>query len=203
MPSRNKKRRERDKIREQKQKDKEAQRQQEERERIARINANEKKLLEKFESILKMSESVEIDQVAKSLALKESQLFEKLIQWQDVLPFKIDGEYIEVKDTSGFSESVREKIAEISRFYSCYNCGFPIQLTSDECPDCKSVIPKCAVCKLPINFGDNVGSCPHCDSKAHLAHLQEWQKTQGKCPICMQKLLAKDIKQKIVKKKKK
>ncbi|MHA1188607.1 MAG: hypothetical protein ACTSSK_17455, partial [Candidatus Heimdallarchaeota archaeon] len=190
-------------LRKQKREAREARRQEEERERIAQITDNEKKLLEKFESILKMTESVEIDQVAKSLAISESQLFEKLIQWQDVLPFKIDGEYIEVKDTDGFSESVREKIAEMSRFYSCHNCGFPIEASSENCPDCKNPILKCAVCKLPINFGDDVGSCPKCKTKAHLDHLQEWQKTQGKCPVCIQKLTAKGIVQKIEKKKKK
>jgi len=196
------KRNEREKLRKQKLEAREARRQEEERERISQISANEKKLLEKFESILNMSESVEISFVAKSLAISESQLFEKLIQWQDVLPFKIDGEYIEVKDTDDFSQSVREKIAEISRFYSCNNCGFPIEIHTETCPDCKSEILKCAVCKLPISFGDDVGSCPHCEIKGHLAHMQEWQKTQGKCPVCMQKLTAKGIVQKVVKKKK-
>ncbi|MHA1126732.1 MAG: hypothetical protein ACTSQX_13990 [Candidatus Heimdallarchaeota archaeon] len=196
------KRKEREKLRKQKHEAREARRQEEERERIAQINTNEKKLLEKFESILKMSESVEISDVAKSLAISESQLFEKLIQWQNVLPFKIDGEYIEVKDTDDFSQSVREKIAEISRFYSCYICGFPIEIHTDTCPDCKSDISKCAVCKLPISFGDDVGSCPHCETKGHLSHMQEWQKTQGKCPVCIQKLTAKGIIQKLVKEKK-
>ncbi|MHA1244287.1 MAG: hypothetical protein ACTSP7_06895 [Candidatus Heimdallarchaeota archaeon] len=196
-------RKEREKLRKQKREAREARRQEEERERIAQITDNEKKLLEKFESILKMSESVEISFVAKSLAISESQLFEKLIQWQDVLPFKIDGEYIEVKDTDVFSESVREKIAEMSKFYSCNNCGFPIEIHSDICPDCKSNIPKCVVCKLPISLGDAVGSCKHCEAKAHLDHLQEWQKTQGKCPVCMHKLTAREIVQKVTQKKKK
>ncbi|MHA1556105.1 MAG: hypothetical protein ACTSPM_04140, partial [Candidatus Heimdallarchaeota archaeon] len=198
-----KKRKLRKKERTQKQEEKEALRQEQERNRIANINANEKKLLEKFESILKMTESVEISDVAKSLAISEPQLFEKLIQWQDVLPFKIDGDFIEVKNATDFTQSVREKIAEISKYYSCYQCGFPIESTSQTCPDCKSDIIKCAVCKLPISFGDEIGSCVLCETKGHLTHMQEWLKTQGKCPVCLQKLPAEGLMQKKTEPKKK
>lgn len=198
-----KKRKQRNIERTQKQKEKEAMRQEEERKRIVHINANEKMLLKKFESILKMTESVEISDVAKSLAISEAQLFEKLIQWQDVLPFKIDGDFIEVKDTKDFTQSVREKIAEMSKYYSCYLCGFPIESTSQICPDCKSDIIKCAVCKLPISFGDEIGSCVLCEAKGHLTHMQEWLKTQGKCPVCLQKLPVEGLMQKKTKQKKK
>ncbi|HUT82788.1 MAG TPA: hypothetical protein VMZ29_16450 [Candidatus Bathyarchaeia archaeon] len=186
----------------QKQKAKEAVRQEQERERIARINANERQLLEKFENILEMSESVDISLVAKSLGLSESQLFEKLIQWQDVLPFKIDGQFIEVDDSEDFTQSIHEKIAEISKYYSCYNCGFPIERTTKECPDCKSEIILCSVCKLPISFGDDIATCTLCEAKGHLTHMQEWVKTQGKCPICLQKLSLRGLVQSITEDKK-
>ncbi len=198
-----KKHKQRNKERAQKMKEKEVIRQEQERKRIAYINANEKKLLEKFETILKMTESVEISDVAKSLAISESQLFEKLIQWQDVLPFKIDGDFIEVQNTTDFTQSVREKIAEISKYYSCYQCGFPIESTSQICPDCKSDVIKCAVCKLPISFGDEIGSCVLCETKGHLTHMQEWLKTQGTCPVCLQKLPVEGLMQKKTKSKKK
>ncbi len=198
-----KKRKQRNKERTQKRKEKEAIRQEQERKRIANINKNEKKLLKKFESILEMTESVDISHVAKSLAISESQLFEKLIQWQEVLPFKIDGEFIEVKDTADFTQSVKEKIAEMSKYYTCYQCGFPIESTSQICPDCKSDIIKCAVCKLPISFGDEIGSCVLCEAKGHLTHMQEWLKTQGKCPVCLQKLPVEGLMQKKTKSKKK
>lgn len=187
------KRKERNKIRKQKQKDKEAKRQQEERDRIARINANEKRMLEKFESILEMSERVNLQQVAKSLAINESQLFEMLIQWQDRLPFRIDGDMIEVENVDDFSQSIREQIAETVKYYSCYNCGFPIERTTEICPECKSVIDKCDVCKLPISFGDTIGKCPLCETTGHLIHMQEWVKTRGKCPVCLQKITLDDI----------
>ncbi|MHA1156130.1 MAG: hypothetical protein ACTSQK_08470, partial [Candidatus Heimdallarchaeota archaeon] len=198
-----KKRKLRNKERIQKQKEKEAIRQEQERKRIARINTNEKKLLQKFESILKMTESVEISDVAKSLAISEPQLFEKLIQWQDVLLFKIDGDFIEVKNANDFTQSVREKIAEMSKYYTCYQCGFPIESTGQICPDCKSDIIKCAVCKLPISFGDEIGSCVLCEAKGHLTHMQEWLKTQGKCPVCLQKLPVEGLMQKKTEPKKK
>ena len=186
-------RKERNKIRKQKQKEKEAKRQQEERERIARINENEKRMLEKFESILEMSERVSLQHVAKSLATSENQLFEMLIQWQDRLPFKIDGDMIEVEDTDDFSQSIREQIAETVKYYSCYNCGFPIERTTEICPECKNLIDKCDVCKLPISFGDSIGKCPLCETTGHLIHMQEWVKTQGKCPVCIQKITVDDI----------
>ncbi|MBN1329729.1 MAG: hypothetical protein JXA54_09675 [Candidatus Heimdallarchaeota archaeon] len=187
----------RNNSRAQREKEREAIRQDKERDRIARINANEKELLEKFENILKISESVEISRVAKSLGLSDYQLFEKLIQWQDVLPFKIDGKYIEVKNSADFIQSIHEKIAEISKYYSCYHCGFPIESTTKVCPDCKSEILQCAVCKLPISFGDDIGICSLCEATGHLAHMQEWVKIQGKCPLCLQKLPLKGIIQNI------
>jgi hypothetical protein len=199
---REEKRKIREKKREKKKQEREAIRQERERERIARINANEKEILEKFESILEMTERVKISQVAKSLAISTSQLFEKLIQWQDILPFQIDGEYIEVDDTEDFTLSVREKIAEISKHYSCYECGFPIERTGDICPDCKQMVLKCSVCKLPISFGDEIGGCPYCETKGHLTHLQEWVKTQGKCPVCLKELKVDELMQEKREKKK-
>lgn len=200
---RSKKRKQRSKERAQKLKQREAIRQQRERERIADINENEKKLLEKFENILEMSESVNTSQVAKSLGLSKSQLFEKLIRWQEMLPFKIDGEFIEVDDTVDFTQSVRESIAEMSKYYTCYQCGFPIERSTEVCSDCKSDIPYCMVCRLPISFGDEIGSCSLCEAQGHLAHLQEWVKTQGKCPVCLQKLPVEGIVPKDSKQKKK
>ena len=159
------KKKERNKIRKQKQKEKEAKRQQEERDRIGRINENEKRMLEKFESILEMSDRVSLQQVAKSLAITEAQLFEMLIQWQDRLPFKIDGDMIEVEDADDFSQSIREQIAETVKYYSCFECGFPIERTTEICPECKNIIDKCDVCKLPISFGDSIGKCRLCETQ--------------------------------------
>lgn len=70
----------------------------------------------------------------------------------------------------------------------CYYCGNSIAKTQKICTNCKKKILKCSVCKLPISQNQEIGQCPLCDSKAHLTHLFEWLKTQGKCPICLQSI---------------
>lgn len=51
-------------------------------------------LLNKFRKILRMTARIRISRVAKSLALSEEDLFEKLLDWVDLLSFKIDDECI-------------------------------------------------------------------------------------------------------------
>lgn len=75
----------------------------------------------------------------------------------------------------------------------CYFCGKPITKTQRVCSNCKKETFKCSVCKLPISQNQDIGQCPHCESKAHLTHLFEWIKTQGKCPICMRNITISSI----------
>ncbi len=70
----------------------------------------------------------------------------------------------------------------------CYYCGELISKTQKICSSCKKDILKCSVCKLPISQNQEIGQCPRCESQAHLTHLFEWIKTQGKCPVCLQKI---------------
>jgi len=49
------------------------------------------------------------------------------------------------------------------------------------------------VCKLPISFDEEVGKCSLCEAKGHLVHMEEWVKTQGKCPYCQQELPLQDV----------
>ena len=70
----------------------------------------------------------------------------------------------------------------------CYYCMSPISKTQKICSNCNKETLKCSVCKLPISQNQEIGQCPLCESKAHLTHLFEWLKTQGKCPICLQKI---------------
>jgi len=68
-------------------------------------------------------------------------------------------------------------------------CGDPIEKFDEgSCVSCQKVLLRCSVCKLPISFGEEAGYCSLCESPAHIDHLQEWLKTQGKCPKCRQKL---------------
>jgi len=71
---------------------------------------------------------------------------------------------------------------------TCFYCGFPMEIEQEICNYCKENSLKCVICKLSINFGDAVGSCSLCEAKGHLAHMQEWIKIQGKCPVCLQAL---------------
>ena len=76
----------------------------------------------------------------------------------------------------------------ISKTYSCYYCGEPNEKNDLLCSKCNEKILFCSVCKLQIVFGETIGKCSLCDSISHLNHFQEWVKTQGKCPNCLQEL---------------
>jgi len=88
--------------------------------------------------------------------------------------------------TANISEMV--KSFDTAKHFTCYYCGLPTSSKAIKCPDCHKELLKCSVCKLPINFGDDVGYCTLCEAKGHLSHMEEWVKTQGKCPQCMQKI---------------
>lgn len=70
---------------------------------------DEKKQLEKFKSILEMSQEIKKSDVAKSLGLDESELFEKLLSWKKTIPFLIKGDLIIVRDLSNFIGKIDEK----------------------------------------------------------------------------------------------
>ena len=63
---------------------------------------NEQNQLRKFKEILEITQRVKIHDVAQSLGIEYSDLFEKLLRWKKDIPFKIDGEMIVVEDISNF-----------------------------------------------------------------------------------------------------
>jgi len=79
-------------------------------------------------------------------------------------------------------------LISLSKEYLCYYCGSPVQKTDKKCSECDNEILKCIVCKLPISFGEEVGSCKLCEVNGHFAHFHESVKISGKCPSCLQKL---------------
>ncbi len=100
---------------------------------------------------------------------------------------KITGEFLQLENV--FIKKTDDKLLIGSNKYSnCYYCGHPLEREEQICPDCNNEQIICSVCKLPVVFGDDVGSCSLCEAKGHLIHLQEWIKTQGKCPVCLQSL---------------
>ena len=46
----------------------------------------------------------------------------------------------------------------------------------------------CIVCRAIINNRESLVRCPECGSPAHYAHLAEWLKIRGVCPICMKRV---------------
>ncbi len=46
----------------------------------------------------------------------------------------------------------------------------------------------CSVCRMKISEESNTIRCPECGSPAHFAHLAEWLKIRGACPICKKKV---------------
>ncbi|NHK30989.1 MAG: hypothetical protein FK730_06530 [Asgard group archaeon] len=76
---------------------------------------------------------------------------------------------------------------------NCFFCGTSIGKSDATCSNCSKEVMKCSVCKLTISQNDQIASCPKCDSKAHLSHLHEWIKTQGKCPTCLQEVKLRNL----------
>ena len=47
---------------------------------------------------------------------------------------------------------------------------------------------KCVVCGLLVREGQQLVYCPKCGNPAHYAHLAEWVKVKGTCPICRNRI---------------
>ena len=55
----------------------------------------------------------------------------------------------------------------------------------------EKVEENCTVCRTIISDIDTLIRCPECGSPAHYAHLAEWLKIRGFCPICKKKIKVK------------
>jgi len=100
------------------------------------------------------------------------------------------GEYLTLEQVFIRKENTEVLLHNLKERYStCYYCGNPFESVDlTHCSSCEKEIQKCIVCKLPISFGEDAGKCSLCEAIAHLNHFEEWLKTQGKCPQCLQKL---------------
>ncbi|MHA2362345.1 MAG: hypothetical protein ACXAC7_00185 [Candidatus Hodarchaeales archaeon] len=89
--------------------------------------------------------------------------------------------------TKQASERYKERsevlIQSITDLPSTPTTGFEV---SSELKEFNHLDP-CIVCKRPVGK-DQVVQCHHCQSVAHYAHMAEWLKIKGKCPVCKQKL---------------
>jgi len=129
-----------------------------------------------------------IAQLTNIPALEIEKVLAYIIQQQPHLGkyHKLEQVFIRNKESQKMLDELRSPLQ--LKHYTCYNCGLPIEQNTKSCPDCNKAILVCSVCKLPISFGETVGSCSLCETKGHLIHMQEWVKTQGKCPVCLQAL---------------
>ena len=114
------------------------------------------------------------------------QVIKEIIQNKD-----IDGEFFDLEQVfikRGKGQKFSLSSSMVSKKFICGNCGMPINPDDTVCPTCNQEILRCAVCKLPISFGEEAGKCSLCGSVAHLSHFQEWVKIKGKCPTCQKKI---------------
>jgi len=114
------------------------------------------------------------------------QVLKEIIQNEDIEGEFFDLEQVFIKSGKGQRFSLSSSM--ISKKFICSNCGMPINPDDTVCPTCNQEILRCAVCKLPISFGEEAAKCSLCGSVAHLNHFQEWVKIKGKCPTCQKKI---------------
>ena len=58
-----------------------------------------------------------------------------------------------------------EAIDMVKLDQTCFFCGEPITPSTIYCPSCHEEIAKCSVCKLSLDFDDEVGVCIYCGAK--------------------------------------
>ncbi|MHA1220737.1 MAG: hypothetical protein ACTSQB_03290, partial [Candidatus Heimdallarchaeota archaeon] len=87
-----------------------------------------------------------------------------------------------------------EAIIRTTSKFSCVHCEAPLSLDDKNCPNCTKPVVLCAICKLPVDFGEEMSCCDKCNTVCHSDHLRTWIKIRMKCPTCLQSLLPTEIK---------
>ena len=139
-----------------------------------------------FLSTVRPNIPITLPRITKIVEFPEDKMQELLIKLVNENPEV--GEYLELEQVFIRKEDTDEIISDLKVKYStCYYCGMPLDPADlVNCSTCEKEILKCNVCKLPISFGEELGQCSLCESLGHLTHFEEWVKTQGKCPTCLQ-----------------
>jgi len=162
------------------------------RKRIENLKELNKQRKEEFKKIINRYTTIDLVEMAELLNFTDKiALQEWLMSLPEEDEFLIEDDLVILPKGLKNDSRKTEKIVDSMEYFkhkTCYWCGYPISSNDNICVECGKKIPICAVCKLPISFGDKIGKCPHCDAHGHLVHLQEWSKTQGKCPHCRKKL---------------
>jgi len=99
------------------------------------------------------------------------------------------GVFIVGMKTSSDIIQVEDKAVEMVELdQTCFYCGEPITPEAIYCSGCHEEIATCSVCKLSIDFDDEVGVCVYCGAKGHLSHMKEAIKVSGFCPVCRKEM---------------
>jgi hypothetical protein len=72
----------------------------------------EEELLKKFKRILKMSNRIKRNDIAKILGIPEDDIIMKLFDWADKFPFKIDGDFVVVEDINAFVNAIDKQFED-------------------------------------------------------------------------------------------
>ena len=141
-----------------------------------------------FLSTVRPNIPVTLPRIAKFVDFPEDKMQVLLMKLLDANPEV--GEYLELEQVFIRKEDTENLIHNLrARYSTCFYCGTPFDsIDQTICSSCEKEILKCSVCKLPISFGEDIGQCTLCESKGHLVHMEEWVKTQGKCPSCLQEI---------------
>lgn len=75
---------------------------------------------------------------------------------------------------------------------TCWNCqsslsGIQLQTFTFETSE------RCAVCGFWVYSGEQVVLCPSCQAQGHRAHMHEFLKAKGTCPVCHTRLGAQQL----------
>ncbi len=76
------------------------------------LEDKEKILLEKFKSILEITQEVEFSRVARSLKISEDNLFDKMLKWKETIPFKIRGKMVVVENMGNFMAALDDQFSD-------------------------------------------------------------------------------------------
>lgn len=108
---------------------------------------------------------------------------------------QLEGKYFEMEQVFvlGKMDKQEFKPKSFRRDFLCTKCANTIDLNDKVCSTCQKEVTRCMICKRPISFGEETAACPKCQNQAHFAHLQEWIKAKGKCPMCSAKIKENDL----------
>ncbi len=71
---------------------------------------------------------------------------------------------------------------------TCSYCNQIIKYPSNFCTHCGCKLLFCEICKHLIKEGEEISTCPFCDSQFHEREFFEWLKTKSCCPACHKEL---------------